>query len=208
MSRIDVEKIRIDETRAISPDIVNEISDLMSGKRSSIPAMHWFDEFTFLGNNEDAKQRIVRDCVGQGYVPIIDYDSELGWVFHSLNCPGGAISKKSIALRFEIEVSQEKLEAQLESLIVEELAVRGDNPRRQVRCAAGTIDILTDNAVYEVEFQLHRSKVFEAVGQVLLYRQAVDPSLRAVIVGNWASNSASLIPFAEKLGVEVWIWNK
>lgn len=76
---------------------------------------------------------------------------------------------------------------------------------REVKCAAGVADVVTPDAVYEVELLLSRNVLFHALGQVLLYRAALDYTKRAVIVGLHDSSSpiTALLPYAQQLGVEV-----
>jgi hypothetical protein len=90
------------------------------------------------------------------------------------------------------------------------LAGQGECVREQVRTPAGIADIVTDTAVYEIKFFLSRLVFFEAIGQALIYRQASDPSLRAVVVGfrDPRSDIADLVPHAQQLGVEVLFWGE
>ena len=76
---------------------------------------------------------------------------------------------------------------------------------REVKCAAGVADVVTPDAVYEVELLLSRDVLFHALGQVLLYRAALDHGKRAVIVGlhDPSSPVTALLPFVQQLGVEV-----
>jgi threonine dehydrogenase-like Zn-dependent dehydrogenase len=52
-----------------------------------------------------------------------------------------------------------------------------------VSCAAGIIDILTTDTIYEVKLNLTRDNIFEAVGQAMIYRECVRPWARIIIVG-------------------------
>jgi hypothetical protein len=99
-------------------------------------------------------------------------------------------------------------ETTLRHAIAANLREQGAVVREQVATAAGIADIVTDSAVYEVKFFLSRLVIFEAIGQVLLYRQALNPSLRAIVVGfrDPRSDIASLVPYAKQATVEVMFW--
>ncbi len=70
---------------------------------------------------------------------------------------------------------------------------------------AGIADIVTPSAIYEVKLWLTRDTLFEAIGQVLLYKQSIDPSRQAIIVGV-NLGIESLIPTVNKIGIEVELW--
>lgn len=76
-------------------------------------------------------------------------------------------------------------------------------------CAAGEPDLLTSDhrIILEVKHQLHRKALFQAVGQVLLYRTVINPEARAVIVGYGTEDTPTLAPLIERLGVEVRCWD-
>lgn len=80
-------------------------------------------------------------------------------------------------------------------------------------CLAGVPDIVTFDAVYEIKLYLNKDDLFEAIGQVLLYRQClieekrIKPSAKAFIVGIDDGKIKRLIPHINKLGVEVKLWN-
>jgi hypothetical protein len=70
------------------------------------------------------------------------------------------------------------------------------------RCQAGQADIVTKDTVYEVKRVLTKENIFRAIGQVLLYRECINPSANAVIVGI-DGGIKDLIPFINQLGVKV-----
>ena len=77
-------------------------------------------------------------------------------------------------------------------------------------CLGGQADIVTSDAIYEVKGMLTRDNIFQAIGQVLLYREClrdrerepIDSQAKAIITG-FDGGIKHLIPFINKLGVEV-----
>jgi DNA-binding Xre family transcriptional regulator len=98
-----------------------------------------------------------------------------------------------------------RTEPELRAVVITRLQAHGIAVDTAVRCAAGTPDIVIadGSVIYEVKHQLTRKALFMAVGQVLLYRQALNPDARAVIVGHTTSETPALVPLIEALGVEV-----
>ncbi len=70
-------------------------------------------------------------------------------------------------------------------------------------CSVGRADIVTPDAVYEIKEELSPRGLFFAIGQVLMYRQCLNPKARAVIIGRRAGDIEPLITIANQLGVEV-----
>jgi len=169
-------------------------------------AMSLFQDCTYLGHSSESKDWIRRECLDQGYIPVIEYDKELGWVFHTIYPPDRTlVSRKKIADHFMQPQEDRHDEMALELRFMKYLQAQGHRVRRQVRCRAGVADIVTDDSVIEVEYYLSRAKLFEAVGQVLLYRQAINPSARAIIVAQAVERWAP-VDVARELGIEVVIW--
>lgn len=168
--------------------------------------MQLFDDITYLGHDESYVKWLSEQIpFGCGYIPFVDFDRELGWVFHTLLTPDGLKSEKRIAERFRSKKeAPAKAEAAIEASLALLLAEQGKAPRRQVACAAGIADIVTNEAVYEVKAVLSRDAMFSAVGQVLMYRAAINPALLAIVVGR--SPDLSLSRFAKSLGVGVMDW--
>lgn len=97
-------------------------------------------------------------------------------------------------------------EKEIENEIVSSLGAY--NPRQQVACASGIADIVTDYAVIEVKVTLDRDTLFRAIGQVLSYRQSINPALRAQIIALYIDDNAKEIAeSARALGVEVIEWH-
>jgi hypothetical protein len=79
--------------------------------------------------------------------------------------------------------------------------------RTQVRCDSGIADVVTENEIYELKHKLDRTTFFQALGQVLLYRQSINPRARALVVCR-TSIVPELHALANRMGVEVLLWPK
>lgn len=176
---------------------------MVEAKRQLSPQA-WFADCTYLGHGPEWKDRIFRECLNHGAIALIDYDAELGWIFHTLFTRGGGVEKKEIAKRFDRCEARGGGEAGVNRAVIAHIVASGQHPSTQVACGAGRIDIVTATHIIEVESRLNRQHTFEAVGQVLLYRQSFDPSLRPVIAGRWHADTPDLAPYARGLGIEVW----
>lgn len=100
-------------------------------------------------------------------------------------------------------------EAALVQAFTAHLVQEGHRVALQVPCAVGIADVVTEQAVYEVKYWLTRQNFVSALGQVQLYRAAINPRLRAVIVGFEVPSVslAALIHYAQQLDVEVLVCN-
>ncbi len=75
-------------------------------------------------------------------------------------------------------------ESKLEALIGKSLEEQGVSVQYQVKCEAGIADIVTPDAIYEVKPEIrYPAKLYEAIGQVLVYRQVINPSAQAFVAG-------------------------
>ena len=77
---------------------------------------------------------------------------------------------------------------------------------RQVQCAAGIIDILCPDMIYEVKLDLTRASIIKAIGQLMLYRQAINPCVHLTIVGRATEEIKRIRPFVEACGVRAIAW--
>lgn len=173
-------------------------------------AMSWFEDCTYFGDNMQSVNMIKNECMAQGYIPLFDYHPEHGWVFHTIFPPDGTVSKKKIAQMFERKKDHViQCEKDLEQGLARFYRDCGIPCKQQMRCSAGVADIVTSCAVIEVEYTLTRPKAFEAIGQVLAYRQAINPDARAEIVSVSISEDAMPIVYAAiGVGVRFSIWSK
>ena len=97
-----------------------------------------------------------------------------------------------------------KSEDELERFLVQRLEESGATCRRQVPCNVGIADVITETHVYEIKFRADRRELFTAIGQVLVYRQAINPRLVPVVFVD--GERGELYPVAEiarQFGVEV-----
>lgn len=94
-------------------------------------------------------------------------------------------------------------EKAIEDVLYERLVDMGLNVKRQVQIGAGVVDIITDEAIYEVKYKLDRDSVFRGTGQLMIYSQHFkDKSLR--MVGLEHSDLKILRPYLRRLGIHVY----
>lgn len=74
--------------------------------------------------------------------------------------------------------------------------------QRQVSCAVGIADVVTPTTIYEIKRVLTLSNFKDAVGQVLLYRQALAPYANAMVFCG-TSHVTHLTYLAKQLDVRV-----
>ena len=100
-------------------------------------------------------------------------------------------------------------ETELCAQIAQALRLSGIAVEEQLVCGAGMADLVTArrDAVIEVKLDLSRKQLYTAIGQVLLYRAAINPSARAIVVGYATEETAGLVDWAAELGVELICWN-
>jgi hypothetical protein len=96
-----------------------------------------------------------------------------------------------------------KKEKRLEREFGENLASQGIPVQYQVPCEYGIADIVTPDAIYEIKASLARSTLHKAISQVLLYRNCLNPSAKAIVVGYPYRQQPVDIHLANSLGVEV-----
>ncbi len=87
------------------------------------------------------------------------------------------------------------------------LTDQGISVQYQVHCINGIADIVTPDVIYEIKAHLTRSTIHKAIGQVLAYRQCINPSAKVSIVGCRHKRLTSMdIELASSLGVDVIVW--
>lgn len=96
-----------------------------------------------------------------------------------------------------------KKEKRLERDFGEKLTAQGISVQYQVRCEYGIADIVTPEAIYEIKASLTRSNLHKAASQVLLYRNCINPSAKAVVVGYPYKKHPIDFEMVKALGVEV-----
>lgn len=96
-------------------------------------------------------------------------------------------------------------EAELEKAVVDLFSGAGSSVRRQVPCRFGRADVVTNNAIIELKDTLSRRSLYQAVGQLTLYRPQLNPSAKMVIVC-LKSKVRPLHEWAGEAGIEVFEW--
>jgi DNA-binding Xre family transcriptional regulator len=103
---------------------------------------------------------------------------------------------------------QHRSEAELRAAVVKVLRDQGLGVGEQVVCDAGVADIVTiaRDTIFEIKHRLTRAVLYQALGQILIYRHCINPDARAIIVGYPTTETATLLPHLAALGVEVVCW--
>ncbi len=140
---------------------------------------HLFQEFTSV--DEVWKHAIEKRCIECGMIPHIPYHEPSGcFLFHSLcDMKNDLIYKKGCAELFAIR-SCKAIEKEIETHIFGVLTSNGLRARRQVRCAFGIVDIVTDQCVIEIKAKPAKEHWQKAIGQVLSYRACFEKSVAAI----------------------------
>ena len=178
----------------------------------TIPAKSLFDDFTYLGHDREDKTRIEKICFAQGYIAIVDYDADMGWVFHTLQHPTtDTVSRKPIAKKFKSESIKKGnfySEKEMEIAFSEALNLAGIPHKRQVWCPVGCIDVVTITSIVEIKLTLSRGSLFGAIGQVLAYQAAYDATREPIILTKRIEPEATgIVDICDHLGVRVVIWD-
>jgi len=172
--------------------------------------MFLFEEYG--GFNDPILVRDVsRYCIERGWIPFLDYDPDFGeWVFHSITCPAqDRVWRRPIAAKFQLHsipsLSKYFGEKDLEDEFLKYLKSKTVSCKRQMRCKAGIADVVTVEKIYELKGVLTHSNFYKAVGQVQVYRQAINPEAGMVILCH-VSSVPHLHPHAHHLGIEIIEW--
>lgn len=101
-------------------------------------------------------------------------------------------------------------EPEIHAALVQMLRAQGVALAPRVVCLSGELDVVTADrtVIYEIKYRLSRRALYQALGQVLLYRQCLNPAARAIIVGYATPDTFALLPSIEALGVEVMVWEE
>jgi len=137
-----------------------------------------FDEYTFLSRG--LADEIISRCLECKAIPLIEYFKPYDrWLFHSLG-ENGLIYKKECASLFPREPVRRD-ESDYEREISELLSDCGIPHRRQVECAAGYADIVSETTVVEVKLQPSHDVCLKAIGQAVAYRATLGVPHAAII---------------------------
>ncbi len=124
--------------------------------------------------------------------------------------PGTDIFLNALANPRPRAPKKKALENELQSLVGGNLEKQGIPIQYQVPCDAGIADIVTPKAIYEIKLSLNPDMLFKAIGQVLVYREQINPLVKAFIVGYKGKHSSqqmkAIQETAKKLGVEIIFW--
>jgi hypothetical protein len=203
---------------ALDQDVVKEWAQVyLTGLTEGLRPYSIFIDMNLLGKDEHGKaaaEIIEAHCMDRGAVALIDKHPRYGWVFHTLYAgdPLRAYKKKISSFFFQQNRKQREIKTErgIEVALARQLRKQGHKVQRQIQCESGIADVVTEEAVYEIKFTLTRSRLFEAIGQVLIYRQAINPNLKAVVLGKPPKDGKieEIIDCAQRLGVEVQIWKR
>lgn len=99
-------------------------------------------------------------------------------------------------------------ETALRAAVVAMIQAHGVSLASRVVCIAGEPDLVTADRelIIELKWRLTKKALCAAIGQLLLYRQAINPAARAVIIGYPTPEALALLPLADEIGVEVVCW--
>jgi DNA-binding Xre family transcriptional regulator len=101
-----------------------------------------------------------------------------------------------------------RTESELRAAIVRSLRAYGIVVDTKVACAVGEADLVTSrrDVICEVKHRLTRKALFQAVGQILIYRWSLCPDARPVIIGYATPESPPLLEAINALGIQVVSW--
>lgn len=113
-------------------------------------------------------------------------------------------------IRQETQAGHERYRSEpaLRAALAQRLRDNGLAVEENVVCPAGVADIVTisRDAIFEIKHRLTRKQVYIAIGQVLLYRESINPQARAILAGYSSPEIFALMPFLTPLGIEVMFW--
>lgn len=94
--------------------------------------------------------------------------------------------------------------------LIEQLRRRGLHPKREVRTKAdGFADIVTEQAVYQVVGNMTAKRLAKAIQWVAADREAIDPKLRAIVIGKRSGEPIQeQLEEAKRLNVTVLFWGE
>lgn len=122
---------------------------------------------------------------------------------------------KNIPLWVDFTPPKFDSEDKLRDAIAEGLQTQGVNCEKEVTCSAGAADIVTDDEIYELKNNMDRNDLFKAIGQVLVYREALAEEcgcdLKPAIIYDGIKPKTSgeqvglgiIIDLTKKLGIEI-----
>lgn len=96
----------------------------------------------------------------------------------------------------------------LQNQLVAHLNDQGFECQEYVPCSVGIADVVIDSALIEVKHWVDRSSLFKAVGQALLYREAINKNLDAKVICSslYIEELRAMASAATQAGIEVIFW--
>lgn len=113
---------------------------------------------------------------------------------------------KSVHEKFPYPIKRKSVKEQekdIEEKFYNLLISQGFQVNRQVSCALGIADIVTQNEIFEVKVKLTLDAVRQAVAQLLTYQFYINRNAKLFIIGRKFSEDRSIIEYAEfhKVGI-------
>lgn len=170
--------------------------------RAGFTPLQIFEEYAIVSDPE-FKTAIEEYCAEQDCEAFIDYLPERDeWVFHTLMDIRASLKwERKIAERFKAPNPPAKHQV-LVAEIAQQLVLQGISFSTEFPCYGGYIDLLTDDAIYEVKSLLNTQQVNMGVGQLLHYRYYIDrPNL--ILAGLPCYQTEQLKPFCQSLGISI-----
>ena len=214
MVMLDIDKIKIPEPVVLDEAVLAEWQRAYKNGTgiAGISPHALFVDCTFLGRGAEGqvwKKAIEARCLKDRYFACIEEDPKTGdYIWHSFIYPTGVASRKLIADSFPApRPTADVGETEYERAFATYLRSKGETVKSQVVCEAGRADIVTETKVYELKSSLNREVFFRAVGQVLLYRQHINPQAEPVIVAAKVERHlAYFTNVAQSLGITLMVW--
>lgn len=107
-----------------------------------------------------------------------------------------------------LTAGSQQTETALRAAVMAMIQTQGASLADRVVCIAGEPDLVTADRelIIELKWRLTKKALCAAIGQLLLYRQAINPEARAAIIGYPTPETLALLPLVAALGVEVVCW--
>lgn len=207
IERMKLADLIIPEEAEINENYVKEFQEAITENGSfdlnkvSLKAL--FADFTYLHNDEELANYFRARAKMEDGIAFIEEHEDYGLVWYSLMLRGEFHSKQ-IAEVFRSKNNKKTLrEIDVEEKAASLLQDMGEKVRRQVKCFSGIADIVTDNLIVEVKLLLSISSIKKAVGQLLMYRPAINPKAKLIIAGITTKELEKVRNYLRTIGIEV-----
>lgn len=149
-----------------------------------------FADITYLHSKADVDIIFKKMAVRKILCGIDQIPGQNRWVWHTYY-KGDHVCKKEIAKEFDNHISKSEGEILVENAECLRLEKLGVSFQRQVHCAFGVADIVTDAELIEVKDRITSKSYREALGQLLMYAVSF-PGRRLVIAGRPTAETPTL----------------